>query len=203
MMIYTCYFIPPQIYHFWNPLARKKLPVDMRKYIPIILLVFATLICVEGHSKQPPSKSVAATITSNDLKILVGEWEGTLTYIDYSSNKPYTMPANLVIEHGRDEYQLKLSYIYPNEPKANSTDMITVSKKGTQLNKREVKLKQSLSDQRINIITEYLGKDNKRKAVIRNTYTLGEKQFTIRKEVQFENSDQWLKRNEYMFYRLK
>ena len=36
--------------------------------------------------------------SSNDLKQLTGFWKGTLTYLDYSSGKPYTMPANLEVQ---------------------------------------------------------------------------------------------------------
>jgi 3-methyladenine DNA glycosylase/8-oxoguanine DNA glycosylase len=32
-----------------------------------------------------------------DFAKLSGTWEGSLTYVDYSTGKPYTMPANLEI----------------------------------------------------------------------------------------------------------
>lgn len=140
-------------------------------------------------------------ITTKDLEIILGEWTGSLTYIDYSSNKPYSMPANLIVKKGKNEYQLLLRNIYPNEPKANSTDKISVSKNGKQLNKKDLSSKQRLSNGQIQIITEYAGKDNKKKALIRNIYILGEEQFIMRKEVQFENTSEWIKRNEFSYNR--
>ena len=50
-------------------------------------------------------------ITSQDLKIIIGEWEGSITYLDYSSNKPFSMPANLVVNRGKDENILILKNI--------------------------------------------------------------------------------------------
>jgi len=37
-------------------------------------------------------------ITKQDIQTFTGNWKGTLTYLDYTSNKPYTMPADIVIK---------------------------------------------------------------------------------------------------------
>ncbi|RZV57201.1 MAG: hypothetical protein EX254_10430 [Flavobacteriaceae bacterium] len=149
---------------------------------------------------KPLSMSDRA-ITPEDLKTILGDWTGSLTYIDYGSGKPYTMPADLIVEKGKSENQLILSNIYPNEPKANGKSKISISKDGMKLNKKDLKSKQVLPDGQIKIITEYSGKDNRKNALIRNIYILGEKEFIIRKEVQFEDSTEWLKRNEYSYTR--
>lgn len=141
------------------------------------------------------------SVTPDDLKLIFGDWTGTLTYMDYTSNEPYTMPANLVVKEGKNENELLLFITYPNEPKANSKDKIRISKDGTQLNKIEVKSKQRSSNGQIEITTEYMGKDNNKKALIKNIYVLGQNQFIIRKEVKFVNSEDWLVRNEYNYSR--
>jgi len=141
------------------------------------------------------------TITPDDLNMLLGEWTGTLTYIDYSSNKPFTMPAKLIVKQRQNENQLLLFISYPKEPNANSKDKIRISKDGSQLNKNDVKSKQRWPDGQVQITTEYSGKDNNEKALIKNVYVLGKDQFVIRKEVKFENSEDWLLRNEYKYMR--
>ena len=158
-----------------------------------ILIVFTFLFSFESFAQN--------TVTTDDLLTLLGDWTGTLTYIDYSSNKPYTMPANLIVKQGKNENQLILFNIYPKEPKANNKDKIKISKNGKLLNNYAVKSKQRLSNGQIQITTEYSGKDNNKKALIRSLYILGENQFVIRKEVKYENSDQWLKRNEFNYKR--
>jgi len=158
-----------------------------------LLIVFTLLFSLKNYAQN--------TITSDDLNILLGEWTGTLTYTDYSSNEPFTMPANLVVKQGKNKNQLLLFINYPKEPNANSKDKIRISKNGSQLNNIDVKSKQRLSEGQVQIITEYSGKDNNKKALIKNVYILGGNQFIIRKEVNFENSEDWLIRNEYKYER--
>ena len=165
----------------------------MKKTLSIVVIIFALLFSIKNYSQN--------IVTKDDLQILHGKWTGTLTYIDYSSNKPYTMPANLIVEQGKNENQILLFNNYPNEPKANSKDKIKISKNGELLDNKRVKSKEKLADNQIQIITEYSGKDNKKKALIRNIYIIGEKQFVIRKEVKFNNSEEWIVRNKYSYNR--
>ena len=166
-----------------------------------ILLVITFLFSFQDFPQKKGLESSEKIMTPEDLKVLLGEWNGNLTYTDYSSNKPYTMPSNLDVKQGKNDRQLLLLITYPNEPKANSKEKISISKNGDQLNKNIVKSNQILTNGQVQIITEYSGKDNNKKAQIRNVYILGKQQFVIRKEVQFENSKEWLKRNEYNFKR--
>ena len=166
-----------------------------------LLIVFAFLCTCQIFAQQKNLKSSEKKVEPEDLEMLLGDWSGSLTYIDYGSNQPYTMPANLIVKQGENKYRFTLIFEYPNEPKANSKGKITVSKNGEQLNKKAVKSKQILSNGQVQITTEYHGKDNNKKALIRNLYILGSNQFIIRKEVKSENSDTWLKRNEYKFKR--
>lgn len=165
----------------------------MKKTFSTILLVFALLFYFKPIAQN--------TVTKEDLKTLIGEWTGSLTYIDYRSNKPYTMPANLRVEAGKNDFQLLLFNIYPNEPKANDRSKIKISKNGDKLDNHPVKSREELTDGQIQLTTEYAGKDNNKNALIRNIYIIGERQFVIRKEVKFENSDDWLMRNEFNYKR--
>ena len=158
-----------------------------------ILMLFCLIFSIGAQAQQ--------AVTTADLQKLEGPWTGSLTYIDYSSNKPYTMPANLRVAKTNKDTQLTLYNIYPNEPKANNKDKLKISKDGLQLNNQPVKSREILNNGDLQIITEYEGKDNNKKALIRNIYLLGEKQFIIRKEVKYEDSDEWFKRNEFNYKR--
>jgi hypothetical protein len=57
-----------------------------------------------------------------DLSSSVGSWEGKLTYLDYSSGKPFTMSANINIGLTADNLGYVMGYEYPNEPHANMKD---------------------------------------------------------------------------------
>ena len=175
-----------------KPLATIKMK-NMKITFSKTLIVFALLFSLDTYGQN--------TITPDDLNVLKGEWTGNLTYIDYSSNKPFTMPANLIVKQGKNKNQLLLFISYPNEPNANSKDKIMISKNGSLLNKIEVISRKRMSNDQIQIITEYSGKDNDKNALIKNVYILGKNQFVIRKEVKFENSKDWLVRNEYEYIR--
>lgn len=135
------------------------------------------------------------------LKNTIGEWEGTLTYLDYQTNEPFIMPVNLRIENGKNKHQIKLFLEYPKEPNANSTDKIKISKDGTKINKANVITNKKISEEKFEIITKYSGKDNNRKAEIRVIYLIGKAELIIRKEVKFENTENWILRNEYNYKR--
>ncbi len=140
-------------------------------------------------------------VSSNDLTTIVGEWEGNITYLDYQTNKPFTMPANLVVNQGKDIFSLVLKNIYPNEPKANSTSKIKISKDGTLLNKNKVTSREEIADGQLKIQTEHSGKDDNKKALIRYTYHISQNAFSIKKEVQFNPADSWIKRSEFSYNR--
>jgi hypothetical protein len=142
-----------------------------------------------------------AKITSEDLNVVIGNWEGSITYLDYQTNKPFTMPANLIVTQGKSENILFLKNIYPNEPKANRSDKIKISKNGMLLNKNAVISRKELENGHIQIKTEHEAKDENKKALLRYTYIMGDNFFLIRKEVQFEDAGDWLKRSEFSYHR--
>ena len=140
-------------------------------------------------------------ISSDELNSLMGKWTGSLTYMDYSSNEPFSMPANVTVKPGKNDNQVLLFYEYPNEPQANSKGKVTVSKEGSAINGNPLVSSENLENGSTQFTTETTGKDNNEKALIRNVYIVGEKRFVIRKEVKFDSSDEWLQRNEFKFER--
>lgn len=165
----------------------------MKNQTTIILVLFTVLISQWNYSQN--------TMTTADLSLISGNWTGTLTYIDYGTNKPYTMPATVTVEPRKNEYEVQLLINYPKEPNANSKEKIKLSKDGSLLNKHRIVSRKLITNNEIEIITEYQGKDNNEKALIRTIYVFGQKRFIIRKEVKFADTANWLKRNEYNFIR--
>jgi len=164
------------------------------KYAALKFFIVLTLLITQVNYAQN-------TISPDDLTRISGEWQGTLTYIDYSTNKPFTMPANVTVEQGKNAYQVQLLYKYPNEPNANSKGRIKISKDGSLVNKNKVTSREVLPEQVVKITSEYEGKDNNKSAFIKNVYIFGPNRFIIRKEVKFDDVADWLMRNEYNFVR--
>ncbi len=166
------------------------------------ILVITLSIAFSGFAfSQNKAINSPKTINANELAMLIGNWEGSLMYLDYTSNKPNTIPSNLVIEAGKNENQLKVANFYPGEPKANNNYKITISKDGTQINKQDIKTKTNEPNGSIKVIVEYNGKDgnDNKKALFRISYLLSEKKYTVEKEVLFEGTEEWILRNRYSY----
>lgn len=181
----------------------------MKKHtILIILSIFLfNIATVFAQTSEKVSEKVvsqnSSKVSKKDFQILVGSWQGSLTYLDYSSGKPYTMPADVNVSQVANSKTFIFTNLYPNEPKANSADTVVISKKGKLLNKATVTSKRKLDDGNTEIVTEFLGTDgnDNKPAVIRHTYLIGKNTYTNAEHVQFVGQNEWIKRNEYSYKR--
>lgn len=160
---------------------------------PKLVLACIILLSINSYTQNK--------ITGDDLKTVLGDWTGTLTYLDYRTNESITMPANLKVEQGNDTLQLNLFSSFPNEPKANRKGKIKIAKNGIGLDNMPVKSLQRSGDGRLAIITRVRGRDGKKKALMRKVYILGANQFIIRQDVQIEGSNEWLNRSLFTYQR--
>jgi hypothetical protein len=112
------------------------------------------------------------------------------------------MPANLEVEQGKNENQITLSNIYPKEPKANNSEKIRLTGNGSILNGNKVVSKKLDQKGLITIVTEKKGKDDNKKATLRYTYSISSNEFSIVKEVQFEDSKDWILRSKFEYKRV-
>jgi ketosteroid isomerase-like protein len=170
----------------------------MKKNNPLLILLitvtfFSTLnVCAQTKWKL---------LRIKDLEKAIGTWRGTLTYLDYSSGKPYTMPADLIVSFIDEKKGLVRVFEYPDEPKANSKDTLQLQKDGLFLNEAKIVSNEIEPTGNFTLVTEYNsvdGNDNK-KAIIRNTYTLKNNSLSMKKDVQFIGTNNWIKRHEYQF----
>ena len=144
---------------------------------------------------------LSATISKKEITKLIGNWEGTLTYLDYTSNKPFTMPADIYIKQIDGSNKFLFINSYPKESNANSVDTFTISDDGKKINDEIVTSNRVLKNGSLEIITEVSGTDgNENKpALIRHTYSISENFFVMRKDIQFIGRKVWIKRHEYNY----
>lgn len=110
-------------------------------------------------------------LAARDFEPLAGApWSGTLTYKDYGTGSEVSIASDLVVTKSRpDGLAWSFEYRYPKEPQANSRDEVAISADGRMLNgERVVERSQPLPGR-----------------------------FSIRKEVQFEGTREFLERNRY------
>lgn len=151
------------------------------------------------HNVNAQTNSVSA----KDFLVISGCWQGTLTYLDYKSGKPYSMPANLDVKQAGNLFLFENKY--PNEPSANAGDTIMLSGDGHLLNNEQVLSNTVLDSGKREIITEATGTDgnDNRKARFRYTYFLGKNEFSRKKEIMFNGDSTWIRRHEYRYNRCR
>lgn len=140
----------------------------------------------------------AQKVQVKDLSGSLGSWEGKLTYLDYSSGKPYTMAANIHIGFTQDKKGYIMEFEYPAEPNANSKDTTYIQ--NNFFGKDKIVALTLKADGGFTMVTEIAGEDGNdhKKAILRHTYSATASTYSIMKEVKFQGSDKWIKRNEYL-----
>jgi hypothetical protein len=103
--------------------------------------------------------------------------------------------------NGEDKWSWVFEYTYPDEPKANNEEIVRLSKDGKTLNGEVVMERTGLPDGTVRLVTEKKGEDNRRGASIRFTYLLNSKSFSIKKEVRYDDENEFFARNEYSWKR--
>lgn len=143
----------------------------------------------------------AQTFQVKDLSNSLGNWKGTLTYLDYSTGKPYTMPANIKIRLTENRKGYIMGYEYPDEPHANSVDTTYINNQ--LFGKDKIVEFKKATDGGFTLVTEREGEDgnDNKKAILRHTYILNAITYSVVKDIKFEGTDTWIKRNEYLVKR--
>jgi len=135
--------------------------------------------------------SSAQTISSADFQPLIGSWSGSLTYLDYKTGEPFSMPVELSIVQIEETNKFTFYFSFPDEPNANSEETFSISDGGSMLNGEPVLSKRLLEDGNLEIVTESTGTDDELPATIRQTYTIGADVFITRKNVRFVGQEEW------------
>jgi apolipoprotein D and lipocalin family protein len=138
-------------------------------------------------------------LSASDLHVLTGApWIGTLTYLDYRTNKRVSIASNLKVSQLKgDATAWVFEYQYPHEPKANSQETVTISAEGGIINGERVTERASLDGKGLRFVTEKSGMDNNKEALFRFTYVISANSFSIKKEVRYVGAEEYIERNQY------
>ena len=111
------------------------------------------------------------------------------------------MLANVKISLTENKSGYIMGYEYPKEPQANSKD--TTYEVDQFFGKDKIVDFKKESNGDFRLVTEIMGEDgnDNKKAILRHTYLLRSTTYSIIKDVKFEGSDSWIKRNEYLLTR--
>ncbi|MEM8525998.1 MAG: hypothetical protein AAGG68_15270 [Bacteroidota bacterium] len=166
------------------------------KFYGLLLFVIFTFACAKEN--VDPNDDLFLEI--EDLAFLGGDYEGTLTYLDFESD----VNANLNV---RAEYYMennKLKYTHfvdegngKTEKKKGSFSIKNGKINGAKLLKRTMEQ----SNNTLTLVYEEEGKDDGRKARLRHTIIGNDDSLLVQKEVCYEGEDNFFIRNRFDFTR--
>lgn len=162
-------------------------------------LIFAALW---GSACSSPSAQLAAS----DLDALTGApWVGTLTYRDYATSKPITIPSSLIVRRitttPADPPAWEFGYGYSKEPHADSTSTLTLRDNGRTLGDESVIARGQSVTGVLSYITECHGEDDNRPATFRFEHSLSPTYYARRKLVRFDGERDFFERHWYRWSR--
>jgi len=169
--------------------------------VTVICLLLGANTCVAADTPTSPDTGHVMAVTMDDLRRLEGDnWEGSLTYLNYGSDKRSTIPVKAAIKVlGKNALQYAIQY--PGEEQYNAKERLKLSSGGTRMDGYTITNREQTADGTLILTTEGTGEDDNRPAEIQVIYTVAADRFSIRKNVRFKNSESYLNRNEYSFRR--
>ena len=148
------------------------------------------------------ASSKAQTISVDDIKPIEGNWVGTLTYLDYSSNKEATIQSSLIVKIKNDK-KYEFDIRFPKEPGYGGKDKYHIKENGAMINDMKIIERVKQPDGALKIVMESKGKDgnDNKKATFHHIMLVGKTNFSITKMVKFEGEKEFFQRNQYVFNR--
>ena len=143
----------------------------------------------------------AEGLSPSDLAMVAGtDWTGSLTYLNYQPPfEDVTIPANLEVD--ATDTGLKLAYIYPDEPHANSTVTLNVSEDGQMMMGEPIVSNTLLESGTREVKTAFACEDMGKAADCEMTYAFGESELKVTKMVTYKGETDAFRRNAYTFTR--
>lgn len=157
-----------------------------------------------AHPHAPARADAGAAIAATDFDALsAATWNGTLTYLDYSSGRSTTIRSTLRVERvGEGAWRFAVGY--NDEPHADGADEWRLEDAGRALRsgdsvERVVSRHEAAG--RVEITTEQHGEDDGKPATIRRVRVIAARECSLAKFVRFDGSQEFFRRHEYRWAR--
>lgn len=163
----------------------------------MMLAALATSSLASETGSQPDQ----AVVRPADFSAVTGaSWSGFLVYLDYSSHTEKRIPVEVQFEKpGKRSVIYRIRY--PGETQHNAKEKLQWSRNGRKLNGKPIVSRSRTADGSLILVTHYDGEDNNRPATIRMTYSIGASVLVISKDVRFDDSVDFFRRNAYELVR--
>ena len=164
----------------------------------LLLLFTLSFLALQNISAQE--------ITSAQLDQLNGEWEGALTYTDYSDDKSqYELKTKLIAAFKKGKGVLKYIYTEPNGKIVKGKQKMKLGKTAESFYLASdfaiSSFEQSDAANSWKLMLQKEGTDNNKPAIIKQVIILNDNNFSITKMIRYKDQDGFIQRNKYAFSR--
>lgn len=138
-----------------------------------------------------------------DLQRLTGgTWRGTLTYLDYTSNKTTTIKSTLAVERVASGPCSWVWYFgYTDEPDHDSGTVQSLKYDGRVFEDERVLSRKLLPNRTVQIVTESKGEDNDRPSTLHHVYRISDSEFSLQLLVKPDGTTNFFERHIYKWKR--
>lgn len=146
---------------------------------------------------------LSQSLTNDHLKVYDGEWEGSLTYLNYGDDKTLvTLPLKVEADYSEKGVEFKYFFTEPGGRIEKRTDRFRIKKKNIYYNGNwEVVSFEAKSLEEWTLSLESEGKDNNQKASFKKIINVSPSKITIKKMVKYAGTEEYFVRNSYLFER--
>lgn len=147
--------------------------------------------------------TLTQSVTNDHLKVYDGNWEGSLTYLDYGDDKTLvTLPLRVEANYSEKGVEFKYFFTEPGGRIEKRTDRFRIKKKSIYYNGNwDVVSFEAKSLEEWTLTLESEGKDNNQKASFRKVVEVSTSKITIEKMVRYAGTEEYFVRNNYLFGR--
>jgi hypothetical protein len=170
----------------------------MRQAMPFLLGV---LLCMSFMSSDNK------TVINAQFERLQGNWEGFMEYTDFTDDKTrYTMPAKCSTKYDGKKWTYDVLYDEGDGEVVGGGGECTINDDGSKIDYNGIVWDVSevieMGDT-VQIVMSTKGKDNRKKASLRQTLEVTSTTFSITEEVKYDTSTSYFIRNRHLFRRSK
>ncbi|TGE15400.1 DoxX family protein [Hymenobacter elongatus] len=181
--------------------ASEPQPAGVTKPALAMLALGLTLTASPAKAQTPQEP---ATVTMRELADVAQQWQGSLTYRNYSDQKLVTLPTVLNgMQSSPQELVLDFIYQEPEGGQVKGYDKVQFSADGTRVVwdgvAMQVRSKTQLPDQTLQFVLEGQGRDDDKSCLLRRTVLCNPHLFSVVKEVKYDGSSAFIIRNTYRF----
>jgi hypothetical protein len=162
--------------------------------------------CAANTAASGAAAPAGTAVTAADIDLLTGApWNGTLTYLDYTSHQQTTIKSSLSVTRlpprPDSAFAWDMRVGYADEPQANSGETAVLTRDGRVFRDGAVLERTLLPDGSVRVVTEQDGEDDHRNARFRFVYLLGREQSSIQKLVRFTPQEAFFERHVFRWSR--